>query len=167
MKKTVFSWTFGIITLLVITGIRILAGYKEPPAWYWTFIIGIVPLQIGKFLYYVIFGANIDKIVYQDMDEEDNELKFTFQFNPFKMSRTEYGLASFDPVAYPELKDPRVLQQILYGQTTKKEVRQLTDNLYSREEQPTKTYKYNGKAYKIRFYPRPIIPGLPPLGMKI
>ena len=167
MKKTIFSWTFGILTLLIISVIRILFGYKEPLDWYWILILGIVLLQIGKFLYYVIFGANIDKIVYQDMDNGVNELQFTFQFNPIKMSRTEYGLASFDPVAYPELKDPRVLQQILYGQTTKKEVRQLTFNRYKRQKQPTKTYEYKGRKYEIKFYPRPITPGTPPLGRKV
>ena len=167
MKKTIFSWTFGILILLLISAIRLLLGYKEPLAWYWILILGIIALQIGKFLYYVLFGANIDNIVYQDMDDDDNELQFTFQFNPVKISRTEFGLASFDPVAYPELKDPRILQQILYGQTTKKEVRVLTDNRRKRENNPTKEYKHRGKTYEIEFYPRPITAGQKPLGKKV
>lgn len=152
MKKTIFSWTSGILIVLLISAIRLLLGYKEPLAWYWLIILGIIALQIGKFLYYVLFGANIDNIAYLDINDEDAELQFSFEFNPYKMSQTEHGLASFDRYAYPELKDPKILQQILYGQTTKKEIRELTEKRYKPENQSIKTYKYRGKTYEVKFY---------------
>lgn len=167
MKKLVISWIFAILTLVLFLSIRLILGYQVPPAWYWMLILSIIALQFGKFLYYILYGANIDRIVYQGMEDGDIKIHFTFQFNPIKLSRVEYGLASFDSVAYPELKDPRVLQQILYGQTTRKEVRVLTDNLRIRESNPTKKYRYKGKTYEIEFYSRPMTPGNPPFGLKV
>lgn len=165
MKKTITSWVFGIIVMVIFVLIRFVLGYQSNPAWYWILIVSLVSLQVGKFLYYVMFGANIDQITYQEPSEDEQE--FTFKFNPQNLSQTEYGLGSFDPESYPELKDPRILQQILYGQTTRKEIRTLTDNQYARDIYPTKDYKYRGKTYTIKFYPRPITPGMPPLGKQV
>lgn len=149
MKKKLIIFIVGLLSILIFSLIRRLAGFTGSLEWYWVVIIIFLSYQLGKYFYYIIFGANIDQIDYRN--KVDNQQLFEFKFNPHNLKTTEIGHASFDLEAYPELLNSRTLQIILFGQTTRKEIIELINSKNIKSS--IKKYKHRGKTYEITFYP--------------